>query len=451
MRKPMASLVLRVALAGAVGLCCQSPAMGADRIVLSRHDLKLQVTAPQLFAIAGAALAKGDLGTARRAYQALMDDPSADIRLEARFRLAMLERRNGNLRRAATLLRQIVDERPGATRARLELAETLDQLGDSDAAWRELRAVQAGGLPLDVARLVDRYSEAVRARRPFGASFGVAIAPDSNINRATRLDTLGTVFGDFDISKDAKAKSGVGLTLTGQTYRRLAMSNDASLLVRLSGLANLYRQTGFDEVAADLAVGPELTFNSTRLHVELGGTQRWFGGKPFMRSVRLATMASRPIGRRTLLRLSGAAALVDNQLNDQQDGRLYSGGIAAEHAMSSTAGIAASLAIDRQSLNDPGYSTIGWRGTLTAWHELKRSTVTAELELGSLHADDRLLLFPNRRSDEYRRLSLAVTLRQLQWHGFAPVARLTLERNASSIAFYDYRRSRTELGFERAF
>jgi hypothetical protein len=42
-------------------------------------------------------------------------------------------------------------------------------------------------------------------------------------------------------------------------------------------------------------------------------------------------------------------------------------------------------------------------------------------------------------------------LRQLEVAGFAPVARISVERNASSIAFYDYRRTRTEFGVVRAF
>jgi len=39
----------------------------------------------------------------------------------------------------------------------------------------------------------------------------------------------------------------------------------------------------------------------------------------------------------------------------------------------------------------------------------------------------------------------------LQWHGFAPVTRFSIERNRSSIEFYDYRRTRSEVGVVRAF
>ena len=79
------------------------------------------------------------------------------------------------------------------------------------------------------------------------------------------------------------------------------------------------------------------------------------------------------------------------------------------------------------------------------------STLSADVEVGRLHADERLLLFPDRRADRYSRVSLGATFRQLQFQGFAPVMRFSIERNRSSIAFYDYRRRRTEFGFERAF
>jgi hypothetical protein len=77
--------------------------------------------------------------------------------------------------------------------------------------------------------------------------------------------------------------------------------------------------------------------------------------------------------------------------------------------------------------------------------------VTAEADMGRLNADERLLLFPEKRADHYSRLSFGVTLRQLQFREFAPVARFTIERNKSTIEFYDYRRTRSEIGVVRAF
>jgi outer membrane protein len=194
-----------------------------------------------------------------------------------------------------------------------------------------------------------------------------------------------------------------------------------------------------------------MNLGRNRVQLELGATQRWFGHKPFMRSARIGAIVSHPLGGRTLLRLSGSAALVDNQINDLQDGKSYSAQISAERAFSATTGIAASFGIDRASLRDTGYSTTGWRMGLTGWRDVGRTTHSARIELGRLGADQRLLLFPDKRGDHYLRLSLGATFRQLQFRGFAPVARFSIERNRSSVELYDYRRTRTELGFVHAF
>jgi hypothetical protein len=440
-KETLTGMAKRLVIASALLLACAVPA-GATT---------LQVSATQLFGIADTALKRGDDETARRVLRALMQDPSVEIRMEARFRLASVESKSGNLGSAATLLREIVDQRPTAAPARLELAQVLDRMGDKDGAWRQMRAIQAAGLPASVARLIDRYSQALRAQRPFGASFELAIAPDSNINRATRSDTLGTIFGDFQIADDGKAKSGTGLSINAQAYRRIAIGSEASMLIRSSGFANLYRRSEFNDLAADLAVGPDLYLGRDRLQLEVGATQRWFGQKPFMRSARLAGTWSHPLGSRTLLRFAGSAALVDNQLNDLQDGRTYSGQASIERALSPTTGVVASVGVDRQALRDPGYSTIGWRGSLNLWRDVGRMTISGGFDIGRLHADERLILFPERRSDRFTRFSIGATFRQVQWHGFSPLFRLSLERNRSTVAFYDYRRTRTEMGIVRAF
>jgi hypothetical protein len=401
--------------------------------------------------LAEVAQQKGNSTTASTIYDALESDPDPNIRNEARYRHAKLLTGVSRPRDAAILLRRVLDEKPQAVPARLELARTLQLLGDTNAALRELRAAQATGLPPAVARLIDRYSAALRAQRPFGASLEIAIAPDSNINRATRSDTLGTIFGDFQIGDEGRAKSGIGLSLAGQTYRRISIGGATNLVLRASGFANLYRDSEFNDLAADLAAGPEFSLGRDRLQLEVGATQRWFGQKPYLRSGRLAGTFSHPLGPRTLLRLVGSATLIDNRLNDLQDGKGYSSQLQIERALTPTTGIAGSVSIDRQALKDRGYATTGWRAGLTGWHDLGRMTLTAAAELGRLHADERLLLFPERRQDRYTRLSLGASFRQLQYGGFAPLIRISLERNRSSIAFYDYRRARTEIGVVRAF
>ena len=431
-------------IAAAVALLAANPAQAEVRTI--------KATAAQMFDLAGQLVRNGKPSDADKVLELLSRDPDPQVRNEARFRRARMFKASGQLQPAALLLRRILDDKPDAAPVRLELAQLLDRMGDKDGAWRELRAAQAAGLPPAVARIVDRYSEAIRAQRPMGASFEFALAPDSNINHATRSDTLGTIFGDFDIDRKSKAKSGLGMSLRGQAFRRFGLGNsDTDLLARASVSGDLYRKSDFNDVVVDVAIGPELHVGRNQLNIELGATQHWYGQKPFARSVRAGLGWVRPLGRRTQLRLNASASVTDNQFNDLQDGKAFQGRVGVERALSATTGVALNLALDRQSVRDPGYSTTGWRAGLVAWKEIGRATLTASADFGRLNADERLLLFPDKRRDRYSRFSLATAFRQLTFKGFAPVTRFTFERNRSTIEFYDYKRTRTEIALVRAF
>jgi hypothetical protein len=410
-----------------------------------------RLTASAMFALAERADAQGDSATVSAVYAALEQNPDADVRAEARFRHAKRFMAQNQNRDAAVLLRRILDEKPGATGVRLELAALLHQLGEDESALRHLRAAQAGHLPLSMSRMIDRYAASLRATRPAGFDFEIAIAPDSNISRATRSDTLGTVLGDFDIGRDSQARSGTGLALRTDAFRRIALGRDHSIVLRAAGSADLYRRREFNDIVLDFAAAPEFHLGPRTVGVEAGVTQRWYGQKPFVRSVRLGGSITQPLGSRTQLRLSVTGALLDNRLNDLQDGKSYSVQGSLEHALSQTTGLAFSLGGERLSARDSGYSTTGWRAGLLAWHDIGRATVTAQAEYGRLRADERLSLFPDKRSDKLSRLTIGATFRQLTFGGFAPVTRLIVERNKSSIEFYDYKRVRSEFGIARAF
>jgi len=421
------------------------PSLAAER----SHTLR--ATAATVFRLADAAEARGDRPTAEEAYRALAMDSSADVRAEARFRLARLVAAAGRESEAATLLRQVVDDHPGAQAVRLELASVLAKLGDEQGALRQLRSVRAGELPPEVARMVDRFSESLRARQPFGGSFEIGFAPDSNVNRATRSDTLGTVLGDFEISADGKAKSGTGLAVRSQVYRRVALSNRASLLARLSGSGDFYRHKDFNQSALDLGVGPELEFGRTRLSLEAGATQRWFGGRVSSRQLRAGVSIARPFGPRTYVQARAGASRVNNLFNELQDGNDFALQVSAEHALGSQAGIVATVSGDRFSARDAGYSTKAWRFGLEGWRDLGRSTLVGGFEYGSLGADERLFLFADKRQDRYRSVSLGLVMRGISVGEFSPSFRLVRERNRSNLELYDYRRTRTEFAIVRSF
>ena len=414
-----------------------------------RHMVRLSV--PEMFTLAERLQAEGKVDQAKTVLRALETNPVAKVGAEARFRIAMLLKGQGRDRDAAVELRRLVDERPDSQLARLELASLLAKLGDEDAAARQLRALQAGSLPPHVARMVDRFSDALRARKPRGASLELAIAPDSNINRATRRDTLGTVLGEFELNDDAKATSGLGFAMRGQAFQRIMPDSELPLLIRLSGSAELYRQKAFNTYALDLAAGPELRIGRGRVQAEAGAGQRWLSSEPYLRYMRIGVTGTRPIGSRAQARLQASAVWQDNRLNDLQDGRGLSISGSLERALGERTGMIVRGGVDRFTARDAAYSNSGWRVGVGGWRELGRTTVFANAELGRSKYDDRLQLFPETRADRFGSISLGATMRQLTFEGFAPLVRVTIEQNRSNISIYDYRRVRTEFGIARAF
>jgi hypothetical protein len=61
------------------------------------------------------------------------------------------------------------------------------------------------------------------------------------------------------------------------------------------------------------------------------------------------------------------------------------------------------------------------------------------------------LLFPDKREETYRSLSVGVVMRGLSIGQFAPSVRMTRERNRSNIELYNYKRTRTEFAIVRSF
>lgn len=409
------------------------------------------VSAVELFSIAEAARQTNRPDDAEAIYRALASDPDAEIRAEARFRHAQMLIASGRRREGALLLRALLDEKPDAARARLELAAVLLQLEDEGGARRQLRQAQAAGLPRDVSLAIDQFANALRARQPFGGSLSFAIVPDSNINRATDAQTLDTVIAPLDLTEDARGQSGLGLRIGGQAFARVPLGTRLTLLPRASAQAELYRQNEFNDISASLALGVELTRTRDRLRPSIAQTVRYFGGELHAQTRSIAVNWLRLLGRRSQLDATATAARADYRRNDLQDGWLFDLSASYERAFDARSGGSLTVAGGRHSARDPGYSTTSGGAALVYWREVGRLTLFGSLGLRRLEADERLLLFPERRRDWNASASAGGTVRHFSYRGFAPLIRLSYERNASTVGLYDYRRTAIDFGATRAF
>lgn len=421
-------------------------------ILPAQDSTQSHLPAAQVFALADQMRAQGDFANAEIAYRALLQDPDLEIRTEARFRLGLmladdLERYSD----AALEFRRILDDKPGAARVRLELARMQAMLGNMAGARKELRAAQASGLPTAVEQLVKFYSRALNSRKPLGGSIEVAVAPDSNINRATRSTTLGTVIGDFTLDEDARAKSGVGLGLKGQGYVRLGMEPGTDLLIRASTDARLYRDSDFSDVTVSLQAGPQYSWAGNQLTVSAGPSRRWYGRQLFSTSIGGGVSWQRPVGTRGQLRLDGNIAHVINERNALQTADDFTLSASFDRAFSARFGGGVQLFGFREAARDPGFSLTMGGTSAYLFRELGRTTLVGTLGYSHLEADKRLMLYPNRRVEDRYSASLAATLRALNLGSFAPLVRVKWEANRSTVEIYEYRRVVAEFGVTSAF
>lgn len=410
------------------------------------------LTPVELFSFADAARDRKDYAIAETAYRALAANTDPDIRAEARFRLAMmLAYQCKRPTEAAQVLRQILDEKPKAARVRLELARIDAMLGRVGAAGRELRAAEAAGLPPEVERAVRFYAQALDVRRPLGGSLEVTLAPDSNINRATTSPTLATVLGNFALSKDGQASSGVGAAVRGQGFARVPVTGGVDLLARVSGSANVYRSSEFDDLIVAPQIGPEFTLGKGKLNLAVGAAWRWYGAVPYSFSWSGTANWQHPLGRRAQVRVDAGFAAIDNRRDPLETGDAWSLGVGVDRAFSARLGGGIQVNAIRQTARDPGYATAGGGWSSYVFREIGKTTVTINAGYSHLEGDARLALFSDRRIDNTYTAGVSGTFRQIRVGHIAPVLRFRFERNASSVQIYDYRRFVGEAGITTAF
>lgn len=409
------------------------------------------LSAAQVFELADSRRQAGAVADAIAIYDALAQDADADVRAEAAYRKGLLLADLERFADAATAFRAVLNEKPDAIAARLELARMLAALGRENEARRELRQAQAAGIPPDAAPMVEQFAAALRSPQRFGGSIEWSLAPDSNINRATQARTLDTIIAPLTLSEDARAQSGLGARAAGQAFAKLPLTPSLSVLPRVAGVANVYGDDRFNDVSASALLGVEWRGRRDRFSPSIGETRRWFAGEQYARTRAVAVDWVHAIDTRSQVVVSVSAGEASYDQNPLQDGHLYDAGASYELATSAVSGVTLAASATRQSAQDPGYATWAAGATVGTWREMRWGTVFASTGLRRTEGDERLFLFPERRKEWLVTARAGVTFRTLSMMNLAPMVRVSFEDNASTVGIYDYRRLAMEVGFTRAF
>ena len=404
----------------------------------------------QLFALADKLYESGDAEGAAGVLQALTQDVHPELRAEARFRLAALREKMGDLPGAAQALRDLLAEQPNANPARLELARILARMGKNDEARKEIAIAERTGLPPEVAQSVRRFANAIPSTKRRGLSLEMSGGPDSNINRSTSSQYVDTIIAPFELSPDARRQSGIGFAIGGQAFTR----NDIGgfdLLSRAGGHADLFTKSRFNDVQVTLDSGPQWNGKFGQLRPALLYERRWYGGHPYSTGFGASLDWLRQIDQRTQLELTGARVRQNIEPNPGQDAWRTSVGADLAHQLApdSTARLSLRFAALDARVRPESLRQLGAEILLAK----RFPTVTFYVDFGYTRTRglEPLFLFGKTRHDWRIDLRAGIILDKVRLAGFSPLIRVTRSDSQANIALYDYHRTRLDFGISRSF
>ena len=185
--------------------------------------------------------------------------------------------------KAIEAFRAILVNHPELVRVRLELARVFFLKGQDGLARRHFEAVLAGGVPAPVATNIQRFLAVMQARKRLTGYFGMAIAPDSNLNAASESEIIyiDTVFGRLPFTRqgDFGAESGFGLSVWGGGEYQQPLSEH---LLGSDVAVREYPGGDFDQHFLAMHIGPRWLV-SPRTEISLLGTasRQWLGSIPY--------------------------------------------------------------------------------------------------------------------------------------------------------------------------
>lgn len=392
----------------------------------------------------------GDLAGAEDVLVALTQDPHPELRAEARFRLAAVREKRGNLDGAVAALREMLADQPDANPARLELSRILATQGKTAEARRELRRAQEIGLPADVARVVSRFSNLLSATKQRGGSIELSFGPDSNVNRSTGSRFIDTVIAPFELDPDARRQSGLGISAGLEAYSRDSIG-PLTFLTRGGVHGDLFPdKSQFNDVQLYAGTGPEFPTKAGRIRPAVTVERRWFGNDPYSFGVGGALSWITQPASTSQLELDASVVRQAVHNNQVLDGTRYAAAATWDQVLSerTTArfnlrGAILDAEAKPESLHQGSVEAILSRN-------LGFANGFANLGYTKTHGLAPIGLFGKTRDDDRFDLGAGIISRRT-WSGFAPLMRFTYTRSWSNIALYDFRRVRIDFGLNREF
>ncbi|MBI1395130.1 MAG: DUF560 domain-containing protein [Betaproteobacteria bacterium] len=370
--------------------------------------------------------------------------------LEILFLTGMVARGEKQYDRAIDAFRRILDQHPEIVRVRLELARTLFEKGDDEAATHHFELALAARLPVTVQANVERYLDAIRRRRDWTLDVGAGLLPDSNINTGTNQQYV-TIGGlPFTLSAEARQKSGVGVQLSVQGSRTFRVSERLRMRAFASLLRRDYPDSRFDDMTVRAGAGPRWLFDRGEAGIAPFHAERRFGNDLLNRADGLRIDGVWQFAERFIADGAFEYQRVAYPESSMRDGGVTWGFLGIRHLWSATAHVLVGVDYYRDGARDVSYrnESVGWTvGYFREWSHGISTGLTGRR--ADTQYEGRQPLFGEYRNERLGTYSAMLTKRDWSLANFVPTLSFTYFDNRSSIPFHSFRRRQVLIAFNR--
>jgi tetratricopeptide (TPR) repeat protein len=391
------------------------------------------------------------LPEARRVLLALEHADPRDN--EVQFMLGMIAVEEKAYPEAIRRFRRILARDPGAVRVRLELGRAFYLAKDYDNAERQFRLARAGKLPPAALANVDKYLFTIRQERQFSSNLSFALAPDTNLNAGPSLSAV-DIFGlPFQLSSDARQRSGVGIALGAGGEWSPPISGPLRLRLGAQFDGVQYPAAGaFDDMALSVYAGPRLVYQRWDVSLLATGFERWYGRSFYNSGAGGAVQATYYATPRLGLTGSIGAQQVTYRPPAGQGGPAVSSSAGAFYTLSPSSVISGGVSVSRQDAALSVYSYTATQLQVGYFRDLPGG-ISASIQPSIAHIDydSAQAGFGAPRRDRQWQVRLSLLDRRIDIAGFTPKLTYTHTDNASDIGLYRYRRDQGQIGFTRSF
>ena len=182
---------------------------------------------------------------------------------------------------AIAAFRNMLIDKPGLVRVRLELARAFFYRGEDGLSQEHFERVLAGNPPEPVVANVRRFLSQIRARRRWNMHMGFAVAPDTNIG-ASSNERIIYIFGlPFRRDAESLTTSGIGLSVWGGGEYQHPLGDRVRLRMGMNASRREYSGARFDKMLVSGHVGPRVFVSRTTEFSVLGDWRhQWTANDP---------------------------------------------------------------------------------------------------------------------------------------------------------------------------